>query len=229
MGQLDTHIRVKLVSSSVAKPGKIVFTSSSVFTVPKGINEVQVFVVGGGGSSGYGRFSSSFAYGGGGGGGGYTKTAKISTSEYKSLEVVIGAGGPFTSQENSGGATSVESISAPGGIHASASTGGSGGSGGGAYSDVGILYWYPGGSGGSDGGNGGRNGMFSTPGNGQGTTTRAFGDSDGTLYSYGGYGGSQTGSPSNASSNTGNGAPGGIWTGNGYMGGSGIAIIRWGY
>ena len=72
------------------------------------------------------------------------------------------------------------------------------------------------GNGGTDGGNGkqasmtnagGTTSYYGTPGKGQGSTTRAFGESTGTLYS--------TAERSDDAPNTGN------------SGSSGIVIIRW--
>ena len=64
---------VKLVACSKADPGQSVFTSSGVFTVPKGVKEIEVFCVGGGGS-GYKPFESN------GGAGGFTKTGEMEVS-----------------------------------------------------------------------------------------------------------------------------------------------------
>ena len=58
---------VKLVASSKADPGSIVFTSSGTFIVPKGVKEIECFLVGGGGEGGSGGGNNR----GGGGGGGY--------------------------------------------------------------------------------------------------------------------------------------------------------------
>lgn len=100
------------------------------------------------------------------------------------------------------------------------------------------------GPGGSDGGNG--SGSGSTGGLGQGTTTRAFEDSDGTLYAGGGGGFQTLGGPGGGGNgattttesagtpgtpNTGGGA-GGSYRRFGGMaavaaGGSGIVIVRW--
>lgn len=129
--------------------------------------------------------------------------------------------------------------------------GGSGGSGGGGGS-----YYAPnvvlcgGGNGGSNGGAGASSeGNVVYPGgNGQGRTTRAFGESNGTLYAGGGGGGGADysgsggsggggagtnwnayGSGVNGNTNTGSGGGGGCSWNNGGAGGSGIAIIRWGY
>ena len=145
--------------------------------------------------------------GGGGGGGGYTKNQKISVTQGDNISISIGS---------IGGSSSVGNVNtSPGGSgvgmdHCIGGNGGSGGGGGGYQSFNGEITY--GGRGGKDGGNGGT-GLFDG-GSGQGTTTRAFGESEGTLYASGGSGGTY-------------GDGGG--TGNPETGGKGIAIIRWGY
>ena len=199
---------------------------------------IDVFLVGGGASGG----------GRGGGGGGYTKTQKsVSVSVGAKYPIVIGAGGsgPTTSNRvppNAGGLTSAFGLTANGG---STSSGGDypspGGSGGGSGRVGGAGY-----SGGSDG----SNGSGGDGGKGQGTTTREFGEVNGTLYAGGGGGGAvtthETSSggaggggdgggvgadprPKNGDANTGGGG-GGIGNISGTVayasGGSGIVIIR---
>lgn len=137
------------------------------------------------------------------------------------------------------------------GRNGSGNEGGSGGSGGGGGS-----YYAPGvtlcggGNGGSNGGAGAssQGNVVYPGGNGQGRTTRAFGESNGTLYAGGGGGGgadysgsggsggggagtnwNASGSGGNGNTNTGSGGGGGCSWYNGGAGGSGIAIIRWGY
>lgn len=132
-------------------------------------------------------------------------------------------------------------------------SGGDGGSGGGGSS---INTYTPGGTGGTNGSNGG-NGFNSissvsghSGGKGQGTTTREFGSSSGALYSGGGGGGHYKegdnvapggaggggegacvahGAGNSGSVNTGGGGGGSKCLWGGGNGGSGIAIIRWGY
>ena len=175
----------------------------------------------------------------------------------------------------SGGSTSV---SFPGVGNLSAS-GGSGGACGNNWSSEKYdpVYSGPGGSGGSGGSVGGYNGMYNhtlilgaggsdgsagkdatyrntvTPGGaGQGTTTRAFGESSGTLYAGGGSGdawsrvtaadggagGGGKGAvyksgkeeqPTDGLPNTGGGGGGGHHSTRSGGGGSGLMIIRWGY
>ena len=181
---------------------RLLTSGTLTFTDLRGTTSIDVFLVGGGGGSpskttptDYGTVHS------GGGGGGYTKTQKaVSVSENSTISVSIGAGGGAGS---SGGTTTVKvngsTYSASGGAAGGApwfnvnntvcGSGGSGGSGGGSASSGGFA----GGSGGSDGGNGGagRSNVFpvGSVGSGQGSTTRAFGESSGELYSYGGSGG----------------------------------------
>lgn len=184
------------------------FTSSQNYTIPNGYNTMDIFCVGGGGS-GIAQFD-----GGGGGGGGYTSTVKtIAVSSGQVLSVLVGSGGAQT-QSNSGtsdknysgrpaNAGGNSSITRSGVILCNASgcsdtssgaAGCDGGSGGGAAGYY-RVNCKSGGNGGSDGGSGSRsaNGASSSyyynPGKGQGTTTRAFGLSSGTLYASGGGGG----------------------------------------
>lgn len=180
--------------------GMQTFTASGTFTVPYGVNTIDVFLVGGGG----GGCSAIGGYGGGGGGGGgYTKTYKtIPVTPGSLIPITVGAGG--TAQTNAtnfysgtektanpGGSSSVviggTTYSAAGGLGGgtpasmAAERGGNGGSGGGGVSGSQSAS----GIGGSNGSNGG--GVeASFRGIGQGTTTKAFEDSTGTLYSGGG-------------------------------------------
>lgn len=214
---------------------RLLTSGTLTFTDLRGTSAIDLFLVGGGGGSNSKTVSTDYGtVHSGGGGGGYTKTQKsVSVSANSAISVSIGAGGGAGS---SGGTTTVKvngsSYSASGGAAGGApywngsntvcGAGGSGGSGGGAASSGGFA----GGSGGSNGGNGsgGRSNVFptSSAGSGQGTTTRAFGESSGELYSYGGSGGG--GTPpvvGTLAANTGHGGQGS--GGSGY---SGIAIIR---
>ena len=214
---------------------RLLTSGTLTFTDLRGTSAIDLFLVGGGGGSNSKTVSTDYGtVHSGGGGGGYTKTQKsVSVSANSAISVSIGAGGGAGS---SGGTTTVKvngsSYSASGGSAGGApwwnvsntvcGSGGSGGSGGGAASSGGFA----GGSGGSNGGNGsgGRSNVFptSSAGSGQGTTTKAFGESSGELYSYGGSGGG--GTPpvvGTLAANTGHGGQGS--GGSGY---SGIAIIR---
>lgn len=109
--------------------------------------------------------------------------------------------------------------------------GGSGSSSSGArIDDNGAFFMYFPGTEGSNGGNGSKTGFnninggqyndpyLGTPGKGQGTTTKEFGESNGFLYSTAG------GNSSDTQSNTGH---GGAASSRPYNGADGIVIIRW--
>lgn len=241
--------------------GQQTFTSSGTFTVPANVRKIQCFVVGGGGGGGSGNGNN-----GGGAGGGFTKTGTYNVTPGQQLAVTIGAGGVGGKGEDGasggdwpngkpGGATSIGNLITANGGNGGVEVGpGSGGSGGGE-SDIDSNYA---GNGGSDGSPGYHNGTSRYNSNndpfeswyGQGTTTRAFGESSGTLYAGGGGGASsassygrrgfggeggggngryESGSAEAGDPNTGGGAGGTRYQGQAPTGGSGIAIIRWGY
>ena len=205
--------------------GSQTFTAYGTFTVPSGVTSIQVFCVGGG--------AGGESNGEGGAGAGYTTNKTVSVTPGQSISVVIGAGGTgwivghvSSTRQTAGGSTSFGSlVTAAGGkittVHQKGADGGSGGGAGGV--DPGR------------GGTNGSNGIGSTSfpnggGRGQGTTTRAFGESNGTLYSTGGDGSdSRGGAGYNKSANTGNGGDAGGSGKNGGNGGSGILLVRWGY
>lgn len=224
----------------------IVYTESGIFVVPPNVHHMDVFLVGGG-SSGKGRTASASVNksGGAGGGSGYTKTIlNISPTSGQSIPVVIGHGGQAAQGNtmNGGGTTKFGDYEALGGSvnNSSLSDGSNGGSGGGAG---GYYYWNAGiYATGTNGGTNGSDGVtgYSKGGKGQGATTRAFGESTGTLYAGGGGGGGANygtgsggagggggGDGGDATRNTGGGGGGGYgYGGNGGKGGDGIAIIR---
>ena len=220
---------------------KIKFKSSGTlkFTnIGKWDGKLDVFCVGGGCAGGSGNWDGNNGYGKAGSGG-YTKTQKsIQVTANTSYNIVIGAGGQ--SAFAPGGSTSALGVTANGGTKLG------GGSGGGAYGNNQVN------NGGSDGGNGDPQNdanigidHWGSPGKGQGTTTREFGESTGTLYSggggaggngsaqaKGGSGGGGNGAwngnqPTSGAANTGGGG-GGMYYGltNVGKGGSGIAVIR---
>ena len=225
--------RIKFLTS-----GTLTFTNLGT-----GVNGIDVFLVGGGGG---GRTGSQRVNGAGGGGGGYTTTKKGHTvSVGSSYNIVIGAGGATNSN---GGTSSAFGFSAAGGKYGApgasnfeteVAIGGNGGSGGGG----GTSHQGYGGNGGSNGSNG-SNGTGGNGGTGQGTTTREFGESDGTLYAGGGAGtegkaGAGGGGVynntnnsdkyyvANGTANTGGGGGGGAFNFiKGGTGGSGIVVIR---
>jgi hypothetical protein len=165
----------------VRKDGVVELLTSGtiVFLEPK---VIDLFMVGGG-ASGY-ISTSAQASGFGGGGGGYTRTVRsIIVKANDSFEVAIGAGG--VAPNRPGGVTGFGAYTVNGGVYAGVQ-GGKGGSGGGGGVSSNSDY----GSGGSDGNNGEVGYPSSaTGGNGQGFTTREFGESFGKLYAGGGGGG----------------------------------------
>lgn len=220
-----------LLWSGQIEAGYIAFTTSQVWTAPETMY-IDIFCYGGGGGGTLGN--------GPGAGAGYTKTVlNYRVTKGTSYAVIIGAGGLSRSNGNGtptcGGASSFGDIClAYGGYAAVKSDNGSGvertscgGSGGGQQ--------Y-GGLGGTDGGDGqqGTNPndfVMSTMCKGQGTTTRAFGESSGTLYCTGGDSHADntlTTYPTAGNNNTGDGGDSGTYNGvHGGNGGSGGVIIRW--
>lgn len=216
---------------------RLLTSGTLTFTDLRGTTSIDIFMVGGGGGSS--SRTESGDYGTihtGGAGGGYTKTQKgVAVSANAGIAVSIGAGGTGGWSPTAGGTTSVtvsgSTYSAKGGNTGNkgyfdtvshAGSGGSGGSGGGG----GSIGGWAGGTGGSNGGNG-SSGKASpqvagSGAAGQGTTTRAFGESGGELFAYGGSGGGgSVPVVGTLAANTGHGGQGS--GGSGY---SGIAIVR---
>lgn len=240
--------RIKLKSSGI-----LTFTN-----LGKWDGKLDVFCVGGGGGGGR-IYNTALPFSGSGGGGGYTTTGtEITVALNTGYSIVVGAGGAGTTGGNGanvggeGGATTAFGLSAAGGKGGNHSVGGAGASGGGSSArtrkdqdDKTNRMGY-GGNGGSDGSDGfsgreGYNGENGTPGKGQGTTTREFGEATGDLYAGGGggtgYNGDGTGGAGgggNAHTFTVNGEDGAANTGGGGggggtpsgAGGSGIVVIR---
>ena len=199
---------------------RVKFLTSGTFT-PNISTNIDVFLVGGGGGGSGGGANKA------GGGGGYTLTKKgVDIITNTSYTITIGSGGyggTGYDAGGNGGPTSAFSYTANGGSHGYGG-GGSGGSGGGGGGEGSAG----GGRGGVNGGNGSAGYHYYPGGSGQGTTTREFGESSGTLYSSGGSGGPGYTSSNGASggNNTGNGAGGSGEGGTGGTGGSGIVVIR---
>lgn len=158
---------------------RIKFLSSGTFTPLKNM-VIDAFLVGAGGGSG-----SAFC---GSGGSGYTTTVRsVVLAANTAYPITVGAAGTNgTSGSTDGGGTTAFSASAAGGKCSANGTsnkvtpGGNGGSGGGGAGN--IPYGKA--AGGTDGSDGTDN--TSKGGTGQGTTTREFGEADGTLYASGG-------------------------------------------
>ena len=172
--------------------GVVELRSSGTITFPKE-QKIDIFCVGGGGAGGR-AYGALHYVGSGGGGGGYTATKKM-VSVFGKFEIGIGSGG---TNGSSGGTTYFGSIaSVTGGASGvwtdrynldKAINGANGGSGGGGGVTSNSNY----GTGGYNGNNG-EAGYYSghSPigGNGQGFTTREFGEPNGKLYAGGGGGG----------------------------------------
>lgn len=213
-------------------------TSSRTVNFSDNAENIDIFVCGGGGGGGGGNSwgTTSTSYGGAGGGGGRTATVKNAPiTRYTDYALTVGSygiggNGGYREVTNgtSGGASSISGIvSASGGSGGSGGGSGSGGSGGSGGGGGGGAY-SNGGDGGSDGANG--ESTRHQGGTGQGTTTRAFGESNGMLCSGGGGGGSgqNSGSPgSNGGGAYGNGGHGGNPGLNGSNGTTGVVMIRW--
>lgn len=213
------NYRLKFLTS-----GKLKFTNLGSFA-----NSIDIFAVGGGAGSASGLWAA-------GGGGGYTTTKKaVAIDEGVEYTVTVGAGG--SAGGNAGGTSSFGDLAsaAGGGSKTNIQSGGSGGGGSGKNG--------PGGNGGSDGSAGSDGYHGSAKGSGQGTTTREFGLSNGTLYSgggggatdyaedyespgTGGAGGGGRGASPNRSGTAGATNTGGGGGGGSQAGGSGIVIIR---
>lgn len=219
---IDNSTRMSAITINMASQ---IITTSTTWTVPTNVYTVQVFLVGGGGSGGS---DSNYSGAWGGGGGGYTNTGTFLVTPGSQINVIIGAGGiGHWSNSTSGSATYFGNYLSAAGGSMSWGNGGNGGSGGGGGSNNGYYTYgkpYAG-----DGGSDGRNGTDSqgyTGGKGQGSTTRSFGEANGTLYAGGGgggggfRGGGATGS-SGGAGGSGGGGKGGDWSRNGENGLSG--------
>ena len=215
----------------------------------------DIFCVGGGASGGYPSWRNLGSKYYGGGGGGYTFTQlKRQVNVARNCAVVIGSGGivPASSGDDARTAGGNTSITIAGSIYeASGGTaeseevilktmvmGTHGGSGGGAGAASMNGSGYDGGSDGSDG-KADRYGDVHG-GTGQGSTTRAFEESNNTLYAVGGGGGGSGGAGaggeggggrggSDGTANTGGGGGGANGGSTAGDGGSGIVVVRWGY
>ena len=161
---------------------RIKFLSSGTFTPLKDM-VIDAFLLGAGGGSG-----SDYC---GAGGAGYTTTVRsVVLAANTAYPLVIGAAGTNGNYSGTaatkGGTTSAFAAVANGGERSvkgsktSVKNGANGGSGGAGYAASG--------GGGIDGGDGanGSGSLSSNGGKGQGTTTREFGEADGTLYASGG-------------------------------------------
>ena len=201
-------------------PGVFQFTKSGNF-ISKNTSFIDVFLVGAGAGGG-------FSKNGGGGGSGYTVTQRhVQLIAGRVYRIIIGAGGmgstKISEAGKDGGATSAFGFSAEGGQGGGSygsgnpRKGGDGGSGGGAGSAFTL--------GGKDGEHGESASKTYLGGKGQGSTTRAFGESDGELFATGGNGSDGT-SHSRELRPLGSGGDGGLNGEAGFAGLDGVVLIR---
>lgn len=82
-----------IISNTIIQQITQVFTSSTSWTVPSGINEIQIFTVGAGGAGGFGGHGITGNFCGGGGGGGYTATINnFAVNSGQIIYITIGVG-----------------------------------------------------------------------------------------------------------------------------------------
>lgn len=196
--------------------GVQLFTSSGTFTAPSGITKVYVSLVGGGGGGGG---AGSQPYGGGGSGGAFAMRVPYTVTPGNNYTVTIGSGGAGGADQNnigsSGGATSFDSLSVPGGSGGLRGIdGGTGGAAVGGMDASGLTA-----------------GNYSQKSGAGGTGTNPnSGGGGGTPFGSGAAGRSSAGAGNNAVANTGGGgggAHGGSGSINGGNGGSGIVVVEW--
>lgn len=211
--------------------GRIELYESGELTLYPGVYDF--FLVGGGGRGDHG----------GGAGSGYTHTEKAKkVDKTQVFSVLVGASDSKSeiSNKTAGNILATAEKGSPGTSSSGTGNGGNGGSGGGSYGT--------GGNGGSNGSNGGKGSVKGNPGQGQGTTTRSFGEENGVLFAGGGgaaaagnsnppvggeggggRGGTYDGKTPNTPGTPNTGGGGGSRAGTSYIapGGSGIIIARW--
>lgn len=219
-------------AAAATKPqGQQIFTSSGTFTVPANVTSIDVFCVGGGGGGMYSSINSKYTMkSGGGGGGGYTASLKnISVSPGQTYAVTVGAGGVRGYREYVNGDWKYNTAKKGSESSFGSLITGNGGNGGSfSYGGLGGLAAKYGGNGGSAGGggytysgasDGGNTHVYNTQyGCGQGTTTRAFGEGNNTLYAGGGGAGSWSNYDSDGGPGAGGAGGGGAGDGGGYNG-----------
>ncbi|MEI8256018.1 MAG: MopE-related protein, partial [Deltaproteobacteria bacterium] len=159
---LDDDCNGVVDNGCVVSAGQVVFTTvgTSLFTVPAGVTQVSVVVVGGGGAGTAGTGNI-----GGGGGGGLCYLNNITVVPGSNIPVVVGAGG---TGGTAGGASSFNgTLIANGGAGSNTATGGAGGNGsGGTCFTGGTGGSFTGGGGPYHAGGGGAAGYTGNGGNG---------------------------------------------------------------
>ena len=191
------------LTATTTSVGTRVFTSSQSWSIPQGVRKVDVFLVGGGCCGAKNKNDTeNYIFDRCGGSSGKTVTYKdVDVSTINTVNIVIGSGANNV-YNNNGGRSAFGYYEVSGGSMSELSnidTGWNcGGSGGGDKANASVTSWtnIKAGDGGSNGSNGTTNISYSKPdkeyGKGQGTTTRAFGESNGTLYAGGGGGGGKS-------------------------------------
>ena len=208
------------------------FTSTTTWTAPAGVYEVDAEVWGGGGSGTCATFRAS-----GGGGGGYAKKRTISVTPGNSYTVHVGSGGARQDSKdvagNAGGDSwflDVSTVYATGGGagQVSNSTASGGSAGNGTIGD----FLFSGGSGGTRTTNGGTGGGGGAGDNGNGTsvgTNVTSGGSGGAgIITTGGNGGNYASNPTPGGSPGGGGGPTNSGSSSGAAGGGGLIILTYG-
>ena len=250
----DMYSACRQATAATKPQGQQTFTSSGTFTVPAGVTSIDVFCVGGGGAGHRGETGGSHHDGGRGGCSGCTSTRKgIAVSPGQQFPVTVGAGAYWSQYSSSSWILYSPGNSSFGSL-VSAEAGDP------SNSSYGNMNWFGGSGGGSEGSEGRAASAGASDGNdgaaqnfGQGSTTRAFGESGNTLYAGGGGGGGSKEYPSGAAGGSGGGGNGGGEGGDGAngtpgtgsaggggggrtagatlggAGGSGCVIVRWGY
>lgn len=154
---VDAKGRVTAASSaslnSYAGPNSQLFTSSGTFTVPAGVTNIMVTVVGGGGGGSWGWGDACVPYYGGGGGVGGVAGGYLSVTPGSTFTVTVGAGGAGSNTGNgsAGGTSSFGSaFTATGGGAGTRASGnnygvfGANGSGTGATLNLMVVTYRPG-------------------------------------------------------------------------------------
>lgn len=187
---------------SLRDDGKVVqtFTATETWTVPSGVQSVEVECWGGGGGGGAGQAVTN---GGGGGGGAYSRKV-ITVVPGTSMTATVGAGGAGAGGDSwFGSAATVMAEGGTRGVDGDALNNGAGGPGGTAAASVGDTKFSGGNGGANTGGGGGGAGDAANGGNSVGTTGGAGGTAGG---GNGGNGGSASpGLPGNVRGGAGGG------------------------
>lgn len=215
-GNVLTSDGTTWVSQAVAGGygGYQIFASPGIWTVPTGVTQCQVILMGGGGGGGSGMYYNG-TVGGGGGSAGFTVSYFSGLSAGATVPVTAGASG--ASNGGAGGTSSFGPTGSP--ARTVSATGGSGGSNGGAT--------------GGAGGTGQEYGIISNAlGSGtSGTPSGKGGNGGASTNLWGMVGG--TGAPTSGAiaGTKGGGGGGGGNAGNGFwagaVGGAGFVIVQW--